>query len=264
MRTKQIYGNCKVFHPDGSLMFLALEKRARWYLDRDLAEIVDENPLSIKLKFIPRGKGAMDDKYDDEARAYLIGQKKNICCVCGNENLEVLTKHHIVPHEYRKHFPLLMKSRSSHDIVSICVKDHMRYENQFANKLKREFEEMLGIESANIQRAGMSRIAKAHAFAKILMDPDKVLRIPDDKIEYFYSEIKEMFEGKTLQEVLEIDIWSMSKAKIDAVSREVVEKLDAHMTLEDFIITWRKHFVESMKPLHMPEGWSITHNIKQK
>lgn len=264
MRSKEIYGNCRVNHPDGSLMFLCLPKRANWYLSRDLAVVVSEDPLTIQLTFEPRGRGAMDNKYNEEEREYLLGEKKNICVVCGSSNFGTLTKHHIVPHEYRKHFPIEMKSRSSHDIVSICVKHHMHYEHAFADKLKRELEEKLGIESANIQRSAMSRMAKAHSFAKMLMDPEKILKLPDDKIEYFTSEIKEMFEGKTLSEVSEIDIWSIAKERIDSVSREVIEKLENYMSLEDFIVMWRKHFIESMEPKFMPEGWKINYSIRSQ
>jgi hypothetical protein len=262
MRTKEIYGNCKVNHPDGSLMFLCLPKRANWYLSRDLAVVTCEDPYTIQLTFIPNGKGAMDDKYSDEERSYLLGEKKNVCVVCGSDKFELLTKHHIVPHEYRKHFPISVKSRSSHDIVPICVKHHMKYEHAFADRLKRDLEKRFEIESANIERSKMSRMAKAHSFAKILMNPDRIMRIPDDRIEFFEKEIKEVFEEMTLQEIVELDIQKIAKEKTDAVSKLVTEKLEEYMTLDEFIIMWRKHFIDSMNPLHMPEGWNIMYNIK--
>lgn len=38
--------------------------QVRWYLDRQLAEVVEETPsIAIRLKFTPRGSGHADDQY---------------------------------------------------------------------------------------------------------------------------------------------------------------------------------------------------------
>jgi len=129
-RKNIIYGNCKVFSPQDELMFLCLEKKAKWYLDRGLAIIVKEDPLEIKLTFQPNGKGHTFNS------AYYLAKKENKCVVCGETDIKELTKHHVVPSEYVKHFPLEVKSRSSHDIVAICQKCHYDYENNHAQKLK--------------------------------------------------------------------------------------------------------------------------------
>ncbi len=41
--------------------------QVRWYLDRGLADVVGEEPLTIQLRFEPRGRGHADDQY------YLVG-----------------------------------------------------------------------------------------------------------------------------------------------------------------------------------------------
>jgi hypothetical protein len=38
---------------------------------------------------------------------------------------------------------------------------------------------------------------------------------------------------------------------------QIVKQLDTHEKIEDFVRMWRKHFVETMNPPYMPEGWSI-------
>ena len=90
-RTTKLYGNCKVYSPDNQLMFRCLEKKIKWYLDRGLAELIEESPLSIRLKFEPKGKGERIDK--------LKVERNNICVVCGVTDLSILTKHHIVPYQ---------------------------------------------------------------------------------------------------------------------------------------------------------------------
>ena len=56
-KIKEIYGNCKVLSPDGILMFRCDDKKANWYIKRDLCEVTEDEPLTIKLKFEPKGLG---------------------------------------------------------------------------------------------------------------------------------------------------------------------------------------------------------------
>lgn len=49
--------------PDGELLCHCDEKKADWYVSRELATIVKQNPLTIKLNFEPNGRGVktLDD-----------------------------------------------------------------------------------------------------------------------------------------------------------------------------------------------------------
>ncbi len=49
--------------PDGTLLCTINKKKVKWYLDRNIAELVSEEPLTIKLKFKPGGKGHSNDPY---------------------------------------------------------------------------------------------------------------------------------------------------------------------------------------------------------
>ena len=42
----------------------------------------------------------------------------------------------------------------------------------------------------------------------------------------------------------------------------VVQKLDTEEKMVDFVKLWRRHFIDSMKPEFMPNGWSIDFRIK--
>lgn len=44
-KDRKIYGNCQVLSPEGHLMFRCESKKANWYLKRDLAQIVNLDPI---------------------------------------------------------------------------------------------------------------------------------------------------------------------------------------------------------------------------
>ena len=56
-------------------------------------DIVDEEPLTIRLRFEPSGRPTSEQDY------YLI-DKENICVVCGSAG--PIVRKNVVPHEYRK------------------------------------------------------------------------------------------------------------------------------------------------------------------
>ena len=84
-KDKKIYGNCQVLSPEGILMFRCDQKKANWYLNRDLADPINNDPLVIKLKFEPKGLG-------NHAKPFGLTEMVNKCVNCGSE--EFLTKHH--------------------------------------------------------------------------------------------------------------------------------------------------------------------------
>ena len=256
VETKKLYGNCRVYHPDGSLMFLCREKKINWYLKRDLAVIVGNDPISIQLTFEPNGKGA---GVTEAEKAYYLAPKKNICVVCGTDNLEELTKHHVVPREYRAHFEEIRKNRSSHDIVVICKDDHARYENTFATPLKKQLAKKYGVR--NTSRSEVSKYYKIYNIALMMLDYERISKVPQYKIEKFKADMKQYFGTEDPYEVSQMDFHLKLKKEEDEASRILVEKLE---NVEKFIVMWRKHFVETMNPNYMPEMWSIYHGITFK
>ena len=118
-KDRKIYGNCQVLSPEGHLMFRCESKKANWYLKRDLADIITDEPLVIKLKFQPNGLGNHNKNYG-------LSEMENICVVCGSD--EFLTRHHVVPICYRKYFPIEKKSHNFHDVLSVCAVCHESYE----------------------------------------------------------------------------------------------------------------------------------------
>ena len=65
--------------PDGELLFLAPRKKVMWYLTRNLAEKMCDDPLTIRLSFEPHGRGHAGIKY-------YLSSHDNHCVVCGKED----------------------------------------------------------------------------------------------------------------------------------------------------------------------------------
>ncbi|CAK9158012.1 unnamed protein product [Ilex paraguariensis] len=131
-----VYHNCRIYANDGRLLCYCDHRKLEWYLRRDLAKLVDENPPAIILLFEPKGRP------EDEGNDFYIQSKKNICVGCGEGNHYL--RYRIIPACYRMHFPEHLKSHRSHDIVLVCVDCH-ESAHTAAEKCKRQIAAELGI-----------------------------------------------------------------------------------------------------------------------
>ena len=117
-----MYENCKMVAPDGGLLSNCDMKKAMWYIERDLADKICDNPFTIKLRFEPNGRGIPASQsaiYDDK---FYVVDRKNQCVVCGKD--KDYSRFHVVPTLYRTHFPDELKSHRAHDIVLLCFFCH--------------------------------------------------------------------------------------------------------------------------------------------
>ncbi len=113
--------------PDGEVLSNCDQKKVQWYLDKGLAVIIKEDPLTIQLNFEPNGRTASKEYaniYDDN---FYTTNRENKCVVCGNEN--DFSRFHVVPSLYRSHFPHELKSHRSHDVVLLCFSCHEQAAN---------------------------------------------------------------------------------------------------------------------------------------
>jgi hypothetical protein len=251
----RLYGSIKVYAIDGKhLMFLCNKKKANWYLDRDLAESYKDG---IRLLFEAKGLG--HSSKNDE---YYLSPKENRCVVTGCEEVNFLTRHHIVPHMYRKWFPIEVKSRSSHDIVLLNIKTHDEYENEHAIYLKNKIADEFGVPrlssmSMNIGENYKTNL-KAQSLAYALLNNKDT--IPVDR--YVYLQMKfESFSGlesneENYNKILDINF---ETGRLESEhGKLIVEKIT---DLQEFVERWRKHFIDCMSPDYMPKGWKINRNI---
>ncbi|KAF9933839.1 hypothetical protein FBU30_004235 [Linnemannia zychae] len=121
----KVYDNISVYAPpDSNLIFRCSQKRADWYLSRNLARSL--SPTSIHLNFEPAGQGHINDPY-------YLEERDNRCVMCGQETADAgATMLHVVPEQYRKWFPIQLKSHSSHDIVVACPDCNAQWDREAA------------------------------------------------------------------------------------------------------------------------------------
>ncbi|KAH0435038.1 hypothetical protein IEQ34_026693 [Dendrobium chrysotoxum] len=131
-----VYHNCRIYANDGRLLCYCDRRKLDWYLRRDLAKIVEEDPPAIMLR-----------RPEDEGNEFYIQSKKNICVGCGEKNHYL--RYRIIPSCYRMHFPEHLKSHRSHDIVLLCVDCHEKAHaaaEKHKKKISKEFEIPLFVE----------------------------------------------------------------------------------------------------------------------
>lgn len=276
--------NWKVYHLNGvKHMFTCGEKKAMWYLNNTdeetglpLATKIDD--FTIRLNFESKGTG-----YKDGDIFGLAGRERR-CVVCGES--EGLQRHHIVPYCYRTHFPTEYKSKNHHDVVLITYQNHEAYEIQ-ATKFKNKVAELYDIKTLNelnleytkllsdfseTKIKGMSKLfaifgsygkIPQHIIKKNLKFVSEQLDIPYELLASFsyvqlyklYLEIRSKYEKEF--QVLK----NKNREQFDH-GFHLMKKLDTHEKIEEFVKMWRAHFVQTMKPKYMPEGWSVNFRVK--
>jgi cation-transporting P-type ATPase D len=274
LRTTKVYGGCRVYSPSGNLMFLCVEKKAKWYLDRvdkktgtPLAVKINHiNPiinflmglffikpknLKIKLQFEPKAEGNKGDKYS-------LSKKNNKCVVTGDTNLEQLTKHHITPYCYRMFMPEEYKTANSHDIVPIISEKHYEYErhaDELKNNLAKKYDAPLDGKK-NVDHKLFYAIKSARALMKFatFMPKENVDR--NKEIIRAYTGQKRVTQ-KIIEELCETEFDKANKLK--SHGEIVVEKLEleGNQAIQDFVEMWREHFIKTMQPKYMPKHWDV-------
>ena len=243
-----LYDNVTTLAPDGEAICRCSQEKADWYLAKGLAEVII--PGTIRLNFNPKGRGHAGD-------LFYLTDKENRCVICGAT--EQLTRHHICPMTFRRHFPNKVKLHNSHDIVLACIPCHNVYED-YADVLKGQIAYECGVPYCNGSSAfdcGLYKV-KRHASA-LQMYRD---RIPVDRQDLLLQTLRDHFNK---DDITDADIAEAVKiepivkdANYRDFGRRIVEKIT---DLEEFIIRWRKHFVSTMNPKHMPLHWDINKKV---
>lgn len=258
---------------EGRLRFINTEHKANWYLSRDLVKIIGEK----EVQFLNPIK--MEVESDDE---FLLSPIERRCVICGAE--DELQKHHIIPTLYRQYMPKVYKSNNHHDVVIICTKHHEFYERTFSNFYRDEIADDFGVpkisdlinSKTTIYRNHKVVINKASSILKYHdnMKLEKIIRLSQEIIETTptlkdYQDL--MLHESELVKVIRFHrkaLKSMANELEDYIglnhAKKIVDICMERGTLYDFIVEWRKNFVENMKPKYMPQGWSITKKIPER
>ena len=236
----EIYESYLMESPSGEFMCYCNKKKAFWYINKNLAKWVGDK--KFQLFFEPNGKGKADIPFYTKIM-------KNCCVVCGAEN--DLNKHHVVPYVFRSRLPLEDKESNHHDILATCVDCHETYETE-AMKLKKEIAKELNIsmkcEMSSEQISNRKILSAKNVIEKI--SSGEITGIPEDKVKQLKKKALEPLMNEPLKNGT-------------AWADEIVSSILSKNELFEFTKRWRKHFVDTMSPRHMPEHWSIDSRLEK-
>lgn len=249
--TRPIYGNIGVLHPEGFLMFYGNDDKAEWYLSRNLAVWVSKDPPTIQLTFTPNGNGHKGDNF-------YLQHRVNVCVVCGAK--EDLTRHHVIPHSIRKFFPDRFKNYSSYDILPMCWECHHAYERK-ADDFKKSLADKHNIKYSGYFSVNHYERLDKIRFQSLLWNSEWNMGIPEQRRAEMKKEVEAFLTSKGMTEN---ELKSFPRRKghphhrnEDAFGSKLVQHLKTPEDFQQFIILWRKHFIESMNPQHMPQNWCV-------
>lgn len=241
----KIYENCLVRNINGNAMFRCDLRKMKWYLSRNLAEKIQDDPPQIRLLFEADGPGHENDPF-------FLSDRINQCVVCGTG--ESLTRHHILPHCYRRFFPRDLDRFGSYDVMPLCVDHHHDYEES-AWDLRRALAEEYGAPIAGISARTCRDTNRAIRFALAIVKHGH--KIPTKRKERMYEDIRQIFGDVSDREALAKIVAAKSNEATKTHSELIVSTLKTYEAIGSFVIRWRKHFVETMSPKFMPANWDV-------
>ncbi|XP_054651704.1 exonuclease 3'-5' domain-containing protein 2 [Dunckerocampus dactyliophorus] len=259
-RKSPLYDNCFLHAPDGQPLCTCDKKKAKWYLDKGIGVLQSEDPFVVRLLFEPSGR-------PDSQQDYYLTAKENLCVVCGKADSYI--RKNIVPHEYRRHFPTEMKDHNSHDILLLCTSCHAAsnvHDGFFKQQLADEFAAPQGCEEGVrlLEEPDRRRVRSA---ARALLTSAEGL--PERRREELQTTIKSFFgvssecqlTGEELQQAAGLETRIFNEAYVPhglkVVQAHTGRGLRGLMELER---RWRQHFLNTMRPKHLPPLWSVHHN----
>jgi hypothetical protein len=218
------------------------KKKMGWYLREGIVKKIGDDTIQFLVET------TVDDKEKHpESLTY-----KDCCVVCGSK--KELSTHHVVPYSFVEFFPNDWKEYCEHDAVYLCIQCHEKYE-ELAYDFRFELLNKYGIDPRYDKTKG-NAIAAANTLVR-----NKSL--PADVQKKLLARAAK-FLGKDT--VSKDELRALSKRKIiesneERPSARLVHKLT---DIGEFCVLWRKHFVTTMNPLYLPNGWDINYDRTSK
>jgi len=255
VRKSPLYHNCMLQAPDGQILCTCDIKKAEWYVKKGIGEIISDDPLTVRLKFEPSGRP------EGKAGEYYLSVKPNICVVCGAE--ESYLRKNVVPHEYRRYFPAVMKDHQSHDVLLMCVQCHQisnLHDASLRAQLALECQAPIGTEN-DVKLRDNFDLKRVKSAGRALKNSKN--NLPQSRRDELSQILKDHYQ---VDEITEDMIEMASDCNFHEVnsnytphSRAVVQHYLKEGGLIQLEVRWRKHFLVTMKPKHLPALWSVNH-----
>jgi exonuclease 3'-5' domain-containing protein 2 len=287
---KQVYSNCRIISSTGRLVAYSDVSKAQWYLARGLATRVEEDDasldsiraegaFSVQLNFSPEERHG---EHDFETMASLV-PRMNRCVVCGT-GPDHLARHHLIPKVYQRCFAVEQKAHRSHDVLLMCVDCH-DLANGAVMVLKRRLAREWNAPLEGIGRTVPTQEERAVVKAASALQRSQE-KVPADRIHLLHSIVRGWWRDNCPEHLSHLtDVFESAEALAytsrlgremprrggwqaaitqadDYVShgRIVVERIlevQGENGIQEFIVRWRKHFIESLAPRFMPDDWRL-------
>lgn len=258
-QSKVFYDNCLLEAPDGELLCTIDRRKASWYLNQNLGAQISENPFTVRLNFEPAGRAVGD------VGRYYQTPKENQCVVCGRRDAYI--RKNVVPREYRKHFPVVMKSHTSHDILLLCPGCHQlsnisdnKVRNRLAVSCVAPFKHRDGMvkyhedqQLKSVKSAGKALIQQVDR-----IPPEKVAQMQKTILDYYAGE--EHITDELLKKAAGLDCKVENEDYCQHGKKVVDMYCDKFGGLIELERIWREHFLNTMQPKFLPELWNVNHN----
>lgn len=232
--SKKHYSNIIVISKNGNPLSTISEKRANWYLKKNLAVEVPAPtpyPKAIKINF--------DHNCETNPRQFDLLIVNDQCAICGKT--EDLTLHHIIPYVLRKHFPSESKCYSREWCVLLCVDCHGIAELKTQPLYKRKFP--AGIKNRN-----------TNIILQEIKDSGNIHKVKAERLKW----LLEKSDYKSIEEIPPLSVSRkekheyVSKMHKEAISKWAKDFIDKH----DGIKGVKKYFGNiflSLNPKFLPD-----------
>ena len=285
----QMYDNITMLDPQGATLSKISAKKARWYVNKGIAEWkgkrkddrdnvnvndnTDDDPKIIQLKFEPKARSDEGD--------YGRSTKQNICVACGDEGGKSQMRFYIVPHTYRSLFPKRYKTRMSHDVVLLCADCHLIV-GQASNLRMNELEDRFlpqkryrtDFEQGKVRSSALALINWRHKIPQEkVASHEEIVRTylarankGGDEMDTGNARIainadEQELTDDLLQSVIDVEYRIENPDYIPGSELVVNSIVDNDVEMAKFIRDWRRFFLDTIHPRHLPDGWSVDYPV---
>jgi hypothetical protein len=291
-----MYDNVFSLDPDGKLMCTISMKKARWYIRKGIAEWCDKDGVKIALdetdaggtascndgvdaryiRLLFKPKGGNHQTEGSLENLYLRTPKQNVCVSCGDDGHHM--RHFIVPYSYRNLLTDEYKSHMSHDIVILCPTCHVNCEKMSKKRMRQMEDELRSKRPGDICCSPVIDDQHLHHVRSCAIALVKWKKnMPHEKVESHERVVREYLasiatradsKDSLLNKEEELTKFQLQSAcgvnyrvknpEYVSGSELVVQSMNGDpKTIEQFIVGWRNHFVDTVRPKFMPLGWSV-------
>ncbi|GFV45067.1 exonuclease 3'-5' domain-containing protein 2 [Trichonephila clavipes] len=257
-RQKPMYDNCQLVAPDGELLCSCDKGKAEWYVYKGLGEKISDEPFTVRLNFEPSGRPKLDN-------VFYTMEKSNQCVVCGKT--ENFHRKLVIPSEYRRYFPNLMKKNLSHDVLLLCVHCHKKsniLDQEMRTNLAKLCDAPLGCRK-NVKCKFNPKLAKVKSAAKALHISGS--KMPECRQQELKKVICEYYYITSVTDDIINDARNLETSELNDAfvphGLKVYQYFCENGGLIQFEKLWRQHFLDSMQPQYLPSMWSVEHNHKR-